>query len=288
MVRLKKQPKVSLTVDPPMVGGVSTLFRGPTAEVARLFAKYGLESVQIHPNGQLPKDGPICSSDCRELSQPFLEAGMTIAGVSAYTNFLDPQGSRRRRNIKQFDAIIEHAKDFSSPYVITESGTLAADRPWVNVPENRAPEALAQFRKNLAPSVKLAEQLGVTILLKGYLYHAVYSIDVAIGIHEHFGPAVGFVMDPANYFTRNMASASTTFLRRMFEKIGHLCPIAHGKDVRYVGGTLTTPRTGTGNLDYKEFLELLHEYQPRCPLILEQIRPEELRETLDFLDRFFD
>ena len=69
--------------------------------------------------------------------------------------------------------------------------------------------------------------------------------------------------------------------------IGALAPIAHAKDVRYVGADLTTPRAGSGNLDYKEFLEQLSAHQPNCPLIFEQIRPEELRESIDFIDRFF-
>jgi hypothetical protein len=48
------------------------------------------------------------------------------------------------------------------------------------------------------------------------------------------------------------------------------------------------PRAGTGTLDYREFLELLGQYHPGGPLILEQITPAELRETLDFLDRFYE
>lgn len=290
MVRAKKQAKVADTVSPPCIGAISNLFRGNPEDVAQLFASYGLESVQIQPNFgriSIQSASDIRPKSCREMSRPFQEAGVRVAGVSAYTNFLDPETQRRKLLIKRFDAILEHCKDFGTTHVVTETGTLNADRPWEDFADNRRPEALAAFKRNLAPSAKLAEKLGVTILLKGYLYHVVHSMDLARNVHEHFGPHVQFVMDPANYFTRNMASASTSFIRKIFEVMGEFCPIAHGKDVRYVGGSLTTPRAGTGNMDYREYLELLHEYQPECPLILEQIRPEELRETLDFLDRFF-
>ena len=291
MARAKKQAKVAASVHPPKVGAISNLFRGTPDEVAQSFSNYGLRSVQIHPSfgpGPIESGADIAAKACRDMVEPFRGRDIAIAGVSAFTNFLDPDSSRRKRLIKKFDAIVEHAGDFGTPYVITETGTLKADRPWDECPENHQAEALAAFKKNIAPSVKLAEKCGVTILLKGYLYHVVHCVPVARAIHDHFGTHVGFVMDPANYFTRNMVSASTSFLRKMFDTLGAISPVAVGKDVRYVGGALTTPRTGTGNLDYKEFLELLDQHHPGGPLILEQIRPEELRETLDFLDRFFE
>jgi sugar phosphate isomerase/epimerase len=291
MARSKRQARVAETVAPPRVGAFSNLFRGKPADVASLFVRYGLESVQIQPrwNMGLADDDSVLSLDeCRAIAQPFVDAGLFVAGLTASTNFIDPQVSRRRRLIRRFDALIEHCQDFGTNYIITETGTLDPEHPWSDFRDNRSPAALALFRRNLMPSVRLAEKTGVTILLKGYLYHVVYNMEIARAIHEHFGPTVQFVMDPASYFTRNMVSASTSFLRRMFEVIGDICPIAHGKDVRYVGGTLTTPRTGTGGLDYREYLELLDEYNPDGALILEQIGPEQLRETLDFLDRFFE
>jgi sugar phosphate isomerase/epimerase len=291
MARSKRQARVAETVAPPRVGAFSNLFRGKPADVASLFVRYGLESVQIQPRWNLgitEEGAALDVHECREITQPFADAGIMIAGLTASTNFVDPQITRRRRLVRRFDAMIEHCQDFGTSYIITETGTLDPEHPWSDFRDNRAPATLALFRRNLTPSVRLAEKNGVTILLKGYLYHVVHNMEIARSIHEHFGPTVRFVMDPASYFTRNMVSASTSFLRRLFEVMGEFCPIAHGKDVRYVGGTLTTPRTGTGGLDYREYLELLDEYNPDGPLILEQIGPEQLRETLDFLDRFFE
>jgi sugar phosphate isomerase/epimerase len=290
MARGKKHARVADTVAPPRVGAHSNLFRGNLAEIARLFARYGLETVQLQTASFNPigEDNTVKAKDCKAFSQPFVDADIDIAAITASTNFLDPVGVRRRKGIKRFETLIDHCQDFGTRYIVTETGTLDPEHPWSDFAENRSSAALATFRKQITPAVRLAQQTGVTILLKGYLYHVVHSVDVIQSIHEHFGETVGFVMDPANYFTRNMISSSTTFLRRMFDVMGEYSPVAHGKDVRYVGGSLTTPRTGTGHLDYKEFLELLDEHQPGCPLILEQIRPEELRETLDFLDRFFE
>jgi sugar phosphate isomerase/epimerase len=189
--------------------------------------------------------------------------------------------------LKRFDAFIEHCQDFGTRYVATETGTLDPDHPWDDFPDNHTPAALNAFVDALRPSVKLAERLGVTILLEGNLFQVVGTIEQAVSVREQLGNAIGFVMDPVNYFTRRMVGASAPALNKLFGVLGPYAPIAHGKDVRIDGGNVTMTRTGTGVLDYKVFLELLDRFQPASPLILEQIRPEELRETVDFIDRFF-
>jgi sugar phosphate isomerase/epimerase len=269
---------------------MSNLFRGSPEDVAAQFLRYRLESVQIlpsFPDLRLAEAKDVTTATCRTISKPFVDAELVIAAVTAHANFVDPDGRRRRRWVKRFDALIDHCKDFGTHYLVTESGSLNPAHSWDECPQNRAPETLAQFIANLQPSVKQAERVGVTILIEGYLTHVVGTALTALKVREALGEHVAFVMDPPNYFTRSMASASKRSLRELFRDLGPLCPVAHGKDVRYVGSELSMPRAGTGTLDYKEYLELLNEFQPGCPLILEQIRPQELRETIDFIDRFF-
>lgn len=291
MAKTKKPIKVAPTAHPPRLGAMSNLFRGSPSEVAEILRGYGLDTVQILPNFpgiRFASAEEVTTELCRQMGDPFVAIEMEVAAVSAHTNFLDPDRDRRKRMVKRFDALIEHCRDFSTPYLVTETGTLNPNRPWDSFPENHLPETLQNFIKALKPSVKLAEKVGVTLLLEGHLHHVVASAENALVVREELGPNVGYVMDPTNYFTKSMANASTKALRQLFEAIGSLCPIAHAKDVRYVGSELTTPRAGIGNLDYKEFLELLDKNRAGCPLILEQIRPGELRETIDFIDRFFD
>lgn len=291
MARAKKQPKVSQTVQPPRLGVMSNLFGGTPDQVASILKSYHLEAVQLLPNfanQRLDEAEQVTSRVARKMSEPFKSAELTIAGVSAHTNFIDPDRRRCRKMIKRFDAFIEHCRDFGADYVITETGTLRPSHPWDDFPDNHKKEALDLFLKAIAPSVKLAQRTGVTILLEGSICHVVSNTKLALEVREQLGDSVGFVMDPANYFTKSMASASKKHLPEIFKTLGPHAPIAHAKDVRAVGGDLMTARAGTGNLDYCEFIELLDEYHPGCPLIFEQIRPEELRETIDFVDRFFD
>lgn len=292
MAKSKKQAKVEPSVRPPRMGALSNLFRGDPEEVASILAGYDqVESVQILPNFpsfKFASKEDITPAQCKRVAEPFQAADLVIAGVSAHTNFVDPDKKRRKRIVARFDALIECCQDFGTKYLITETGTLNNDHPWEDTPENHKPETLKAFIDALRPSAKLAAKTGVTILLVGYLYHIVSSTREALAVREELGDSIGFVMDPASYFTKSMSNAAKKHLRELFVALGPYAPIAYAKDVRYVGGELTTPRAGTGILDYKEFLELIEEFQPECPLIIQQIRPEELQETLDFIDRFFE
>jgi sugar phosphate isomerase/epimerase len=291
MPRGKKTAKLAANLEPPRIGVISQLFRGDPSEVATVLVQNGLESVQILPSFpglNLETAEDVTTSACESIAAPFQESGLLIAAVSAHTNFVDPDRQRRKRAIKRFDALVDHCQELGTKYLITESGTLNATRPWDDHPENHQPDATALLLKSIRPSVKLAEAAGVTILFEGHLYHIISSIATALQVRGELGDNIGFVLDPVNYFTRSMASASKKPLRELFDSLGPHSPVAHGKDVRYVGSELTTPRAGTGTLDYREFLELLGQHHPGGPLILEQITPAELRETLDFLDRFYE
>lgn len=290
MARAKKQIKLDETIQPPLLGAVSNIFRGDPEEIANALSGYGLEAVQILPNFPSLKFATkedITTPRCRRVAEPFADKGIDVAAVSAHTNFLDPDRPRRRKAIQRFDALIEHCQDFGTNYLVTESGTLSPAHPWDDCADNHTPAAFDAFIENLKPSVRLAEANGVTILLEGYLYHVLNKVSLAEMARERLGDAIGFVLDPANYFSRGMISSADRQLKEIFRVIGPHAPVAHAKDVRYLGGELTTPRVGTGTLDYKVFLELLDEHQEGCPLIFEQLRLEELQESIDFIDRFF-
>lgn len=291
MARTKRKTAGPLvTSEPPLLGAMSNLFRGTPAEVAALFDQHGLECVQILPQfGQLHFESAsdVTAKTCKEIAKPFKESSVAVVAISAHTNFLDPDQARRKRQTARFEALLEHCRDFGARCIVTESGTLNASRPWDYHPENSLPQTFNNLVAVLKPLVARAEKLGVMILVEPHLYHIIGSVEAAVQLRQALGPHLGFVMDPANVFTRSMASASKKPLRHFFAEIGEACPIAHGKDVRYHGSEWTTPRAGTGTLDYPEFLNLWGQQHPGGPLILEQITAAELEETIDFLDRLY-
>ena len=286
----KKAAAAALSVEAPRLGVMSNLFRGSPSEVAKQTAGFGLESVQLlpqFPGLRIETAEDVSTKLCREMARPFLDEGLWIAGVTAATNFLDPDLKRRKTQIRRFDALLDHVRDFGAKHVIADAGTLLASRPWEDCPENHAEETFKLLVRRLRPSVALAQQAKVMVLLTADLTQALSSAQQMARLREELGPALGFVMEPASLCTRSMASNSKKPLREIFAAIGAAAPVAHAKDIRYANGHRSMPRCGTGTLDYREYLELLGASNPGGPLILEGITPAQLPETLDWFDRFF-
>lgn len=291
MARAPKITKFDSSVVPPRLGAVSNLFGGGPDEAATIFDQYNLESVQLLPSFpglRMATADDVTTAVAEQMSRPFVDLKIQIAAVSASANFLDTDRRRRKRFVKRFDAVVEHCHAFGTRFVVTETGTLNPDHPWDDFPDNHTEEAFRAFVAALTPSVRLAEKNDVVVLLEGHVNQVIGSAEQAKMLREELGEHVGFVMDPPNFMSRSMISSSKKHLREMFKTIGPFAPVAHGKDIRLSGTDLVTPRAGTGSLDYHEFLAQLNAFQPGCPLILEQLRPEELRETVDFIDRFFE
>lgn len=291
MGRAKKHPKVEASVEPPLLGAMSNLWRGTPAEVAALFSRYGLDSVQLLPSlggSQQTDVKELTPKACRSLVEPFLELKIHIAALTAHVNLVDPEIRRREKSIRRFCSLIERCPNFETRYLVTETGTVNPSNPWEDAEQNHAPATFSAFMDALRPCAKLAEETGVVILLEGDRRHVVATMQDAKRVREEFGESVGFVLDPVNYLAQTSASGAKKWLRDIFETIGPWSPIAHAKDVRLTGGEHTAVRAGSGGLDYKDFLEQLHHIHPGCPLIMEQVRPEEIRETIDFIDRFFE
>ena len=283
--------KIPASVDPPRLGVSSRLFRGSPAEVATQIAGFGLESVQIlpeFPDYPFESAADVTPTRARAMARPFRDAELLVAAVTAAVNFVDPDRARRRRQIERLDAVVDCCGDFGADSVVVDSGTLSANRPWEQHPENHKSETLREFFRAIRPTVRRAERAGVRLLIEGHLHHVVTSPAVALKAREALGPALGFVMTPANFMTRTMSASTRRPLRDLFTALAPHCPMAQAKDVRYVGAELTTPRAGSGVLDYREYLTLLGEWLPGAPLILDQVTPADLRETIEFLDDFYE
>jgi sugar phosphate isomerase/epimerase len=283
--------KIPATVDPPRLGVSSRLFRGSPAEVAGQVAGFGLESVQILPEFPafpFESAADVTPQRARAIARPFREADLVVAAIASPVNFVDPDRARRRRQIERLDAVVDCCAEFESEAIVVDSGTLSANRPWEPHPDNHKSATLREFLRAIKPTVRRAESAGVRILIEGHLHHVVSSPAVALRVRESLGPALWFVMTPANFMTRTMAVSTRRPLRDLFTALGPHCPMAYAKDVRYVGSELTTPRAGSGVLDYREYLTLLGEWLPGAPLILDQTTPADLRETIEFLDDFYE
>jgi sugar phosphate isomerase/epimerase len=274
------------------IGVSSPLFRGAPAEVAAACRRHGLSCVQLMPNFPgLPFHEPahFTPERCRSVAQPFIDAGMSVACVANGANLMDPHLARRQRGIHRLHALLRHARDFGTRYVVTETGSLNPDSPGRPYGPNRTPAAFAELRLIVALAAEVAADHGATLLLRADPAHVLASADDVLRLADQVNdPHLGFVMDPAAFLMGYRREELAEGLARLFEQVGPLAPLACAKDLHFDDDTVTMPRAGQGALDYVLFLRLLGRYQPAAPIILEHLRPEDVEEVRAYVEAFID
>jgi sugar phosphate isomerase/epimerase len=269
------------------LGAPSHLFRGSPAAVAEALRQQGLTCVQLTPNFpglSFHEPGAITPERCRHAADAFRTAGVAIACLSGYIHLMDADLEHRHRGIVRLHALIRHCRDFGTTRIVTETGSLC---PGIVHPPNRSQETWIELRLIVAEALRVAADHGVTVLLKPGSTHVLAAVEDAVRLREELPFAnLGFVMDPACFLLESPPCAWRDELERLFERLGPWAPLLHAKDLRCVGEERTTPRVGLGNLDYGLILRLLRRYQPEAPIILENLRPEEVAPAKAFIERF--
>jgi sugar phosphate isomerase/epimerase len=272
------------------LGVHSHLFRGSPTAVAEAFRRHGLTCAQLTPNFPCltfvyPEQ--ITAERCREAAEPFERAGIPIVCLSGTTNLMDPDRSRRQRGIERLHCLIGHCRDFGTSRIVTETGSLSPLSPWAPYPPNRSPEAWGHLCRALRETLRVAEEHGVTLLLKPENTHVLAFVEDAVRLREEMAhPHLGFVMDPANFLVESAPQELSRNLEHLIEQLGPCAPVVHVKDLSFERNGIATPRAGRGVLDHGLLLRLLRRHQTDVPLILEHLRPDEIADTMTYLRSF--
>jgi sugar phosphate isomerase/epimerase len=271
------------------IGVPSHLFRGSPEAVAAACRGHGLTCVQLTPNFPglgFHEPGQITPERCRRAAAPFAAAGVPVACLSAPANLLDPDLARRHRGILRLHAFLRHARDFGTPYVITETGSLSPVSPCEPYPANRSPQAWAELRLIVAEALRVAEGHGSVLLLRPERAHVLASVGDALRLGAELDrPSLGFVLDPAALLVESPPERLRADLERLAEQLGPRAPVVHVKDLRHDAHGVSLPPAGGGALDYALLLEVLDRHQPQAPLILGHLRPDEVPAAKAALDR---
>jgi sugar phosphate isomerase/epimerase len=262
------------------LGIFNNVFGGTYAEQAARVRAAGLECVQLVPTAE----EAVTPARCREIGESFTGAGVEVAAIAGYTNLMGADREKRRKDLARFHELVRATPDFGTRYIATETGSLNPASPWEDCPENHAPQAFEELLGILSAAVAVAEGAGAVLLIEGYVNNVLATPDEARRLREAIpSPHLQFMMDPNNYFRETDTGSVREALARIFDAIGREAPVAHAKDVKFVEGRITTPRAGTGVLDYPEFIRLLRKCQPDAPLVLEHLREEEVPQTVAYM-----
>ncbi len=242
---------------------------------------YRLDLERLAPGGQ-PDVAAL-----QAVKATLARRGVSIPCAYGYTNLVHPDPERRRQLLERLKAVIRCAPHLGATSVATETGTRNPQSEWSRHPDNRSPETWQLLRAVTAELLEEAERAGVDLAYEGYVENVVDTpARMRQLISELGSPRLKIVMDPNNYFEPPLIPRMREVLAEIFDLLGDRIALAHAKDVRVEGDRCTTPRAGTGVLDYPLFIELLRRFGYQGPLILEHLREEEVPASRDYVLRF--
>jgi sugar phosphate isomerase/epimerase len=250
----------------------------------------------------------ITKAKCRQIVDTFRDHHLPICCVSGYTNITHPDRDERKRRLDHLKAIIRHARDLGSPYVISETGTFATDSDWVSHPKNKTEEGFEECVKVIRELVQVAYDHGAVFLLETYVNNVIGSIDETLRVFAEINhSSLGLLMDPTNYFEAHNFGDMDGVLNRLFDAVADKIRIAHAKDVKLAGadksekhaelfdgaseshtfrgvGQIELPAPGLGGLNYDLYLKRLAEHHPNIPIIIEHLDESDVPRAKEFVD----
>jgi sugar phosphate isomerase/epimerase len=291
------------------VGIFSGYFPYTLAEQAQKIRALGFNTVQLDlafKDIDFSTPDSITVAKARRVRETFRDHDLPICCVSAYTNIVHPDPAARKQKLELLKAILRHARQFGSPYVISETGTFNTDSDWVAHPRNKTEEGFAECRAVIRDLVQTAYDHGATFLLETYVNNVVGSVEETVRMFAEIDhPALGLLMDPTNYFESHNIDRMDTILKQIFDTLADKIKISHAKDVKRSGddkgekhaaidaseahsfrgvGEIELPAPGLGSLNYDYYLQRLSEKHPNIPIIIEHLDEADVPRAKRFID----
>lgn len=274
------------------LGFMSYIYLGWSAEaIAEDACKHGLTYVQIDPKQamQVMDDEPFSLTRAEKIRAIFEKKGISIVGLSAYTNLLNPNLQKREDKLKQLEKMIDLCSAYGTRYIATETGSLHPTNAWRDFEGNRTPEAWNELLNIIDRLRNRAVKKDAVLVIEGFALNVLASPEQGVRMMKQLGTeGVALIMDPFNYLTQEDLSGQEAAMSNIFDCIATYSPIAHAKDTLYHDGVFTTPRVGAGQADWHVYAALLASRLPDVPLILEHAKPEEVAECLDLIRKSFE
>ncbi len=292
------------------IGIFSGYFPYDLETTAKKIQDLGLNAVQLdlHFKDIDLSSGQITKEKAKRVQDTFRDHDAPICAISGYTNIVHPDLDKRRSNVERLKEIIRSARDFGTPYVISESGTFNAESEWDHDPHNRSEDAYEQVRAVLTELAQEAWDHGATFLLETYVNNVIGSVRETSRVFNDINhPGLELLMDPTNYFDATNIDDQAGVLNEVFDTLGDRVRIAHAKDVKRAGsdksekhadigdddalashtfrgvGEIELPAAGLGSLDYDLYVRRLSERNPNIPLIIEHLDESDVPRAKEFL-----
>ncbi|PZP98242.1 sugar phosphate isomerase/epimerase family protein [Pseudorhodoferax soli] len=292
------------------VGIFSGYFPYALEESARRIKAHGFNTVQLDlafKDMDFSTPAAITAAKCRQVRDTFRRHDLPVSCISAYTNIVHPDADERRRRNDYLKAVLRHARDCGSPYVITETGTFNRDSDWSAHPDNKTERVYADCVQVVRELAREAHEHGAMLLVETYVNNVIGSVEETLRLFADVDhPGLGLLMDPTNYFEAHNIDQMDSVLNQMFDALGDRIRIAHAKDVKRASGSdksekfadidaseahqfrgvgeIELPAPGLGALNYRLYLQRLARLHPNIPIIIEHLDESDVARAKRFLD----
>lgn len=279
-------------------------------EAARRIRSHGFNTVQLDLHF---KDidlgfGQITKAKAKQVRDTFRNHDLPICCISGYTNIIHPDLAHRKANMERLKEIIRWARDFGTPYVISETGTFNTESEWMSDPKNKSQEGFDLCAAAIKELSQVAYDHGAQFLLETYVNNVVGSVEETVKMFaavDH--PGLGLLMDPTNYFEDHNIDNMDGVLNQVFDTLADKVKIAHAKDVARardttekhadIGdddalashtfrgvGAIALDAPGMGALNYDLYLQRLAQKHPNIPIIIEHLDEADVPRSKTFLE----
>lgn len=247
----------------------------------------------------------LTKANANRIARVFRSHDLPVCTVSGYCNMMHPDKDERESLLAGLRRRIELAREFGTPYVISETGTLNPDSDWSPHPDNSTEHAYEECRDIIGELAELARSNGAVFLLETYVSNIIGSIEQTERLFADIdSPGLGLLMDPTNYFDSGNINEIDGQLNAMHDRLAHHCHIGHAKDVKWTAetgelhdnldaseahnfrgvGNIELPAAGLGDLNYPLYFSRISESHPNIPMIIEHLDEADVPRAKAFLD----
>ncbi|MFV0464496.1 MAG: sugar phosphate isomerase/epimerase family protein [Lachnospiraceae bacterium] len=248
--------------------------------------------------------GKITKEKANMVRDAFRDANIPIVSISAYTNLTHPDPEQREANINYVKEILKYARDFGTPYVVSETGTYNLESDWLYDEKNSTEEAYQEFKKIAVDLAEYAYQHDAVFLVENYVNNIIGSVERTARLFQEVEhPGMGLLLDPTNYFDDSNIDHVDETIKKMFYVLNDRIKVAHAKDCKRAenvgekfgggsaehnsfrgAGAVELPAAGLGVLNYDLYLTLLKKTYPNIPIIIEHLDEEDIPRAKKFVD----
>lgn len=235
------------------------------------------------------------------IRQSLAAHGVHVAVIGSYINPIHPDPEQLEAHLKRFETHLRFNKEFGCRVVGTETGSTNADCSYN--PDTFEPAVFDAFCRSIERLLNTAQKYdGIVAVEAVARQHTICSIPRMARLLDKFDtPYLRVIYDPVNLAPwtgipeqdgsvrkHPTQEAQRSFFREALDAFGNRIVAIHAKD--YVldakGWKIGDIPLGTGVMDWKSLVQELQERHIDVPVLLENLNPATLAQTLDYLYQF--